>query len=142
MPRRRDVTTHGALDDGNWIDFELTVTDGDGESASDAVRLTIRGSTWVAVQVGAADAEAEESSGSIDFAVTLDKAARDAVSVDWATADGTATAGTDYTAASGTLTFAPGETSKTVTVVLQDDAIDEGTETFTLQLSNPQPAGT
>ena len=45
MPRRRDVTDRGALDDGNWIDFELTVTDGDGESATDAVRLTIRGST-------------------------------------------------------------------------------------------------
>ncbi|MCY4510503.1 MAG: putative Ig domain-containing protein [Acidobacteria bacterium] len=113
VPRRRDVTDAGALDDGNWIDFELPVTDGDGESASDAVRLTIRGSTWVAVQVSAADAEAEESSGSIDFAVTLDKAARDAVSVDWATADGTATAGTDYTAASGTLTFAAGVTSQT-----------------------------
>ena len=141
VPRRRDVTDGGALDDGNWIDFELTVTDGDSESASDAVRLTIRGSTWVAVQVGAADAEAEESSGGIDFSLTLDKAARDAVSIDWATADGTATAGTDFTAASGTLTFAAGETSKTVTVVLLDDAIDEGKETFTLQLSNPQPAG-
>ena len=74
--------------------------------------------------------------------VTLDTAARDPVSVDWATSDGTATAGNDFTAASGTLTFAAGETSKTVSVALLDDAIDEGTKTFTLELSNPQPAGT
>ena len=48
MPRRRDVNDRSALDDGNWIDFELTVTDGDGESASDTMRLTIQGTTWTA----------------------------------------------------------------------------------------------
>ena len=142
VPRRRDMTDRSAIDDDNWIDFELTVTDGDGESASDTMRLTIRGTTWREIFASVADAEAEESSGSIDFAVTLDAAGRDPLSVDWATSDGTATAGDDYTAASGTLTFAAGETSKTVEVVLLDDAIDEGKETFTLKLSNPQPAGT
>ena len=142
VPRRKDVTDRGALDDGNWIDFELTVTDGDDESATDTTRMTIRGSTWQQVRLSVADAEAKESSGRIDFTVTLDKAGRDPLSVDWKTVDGTATAGNDYTAASGTLTFVPGETSKTVSVVLLDDAIDEGSETFTLQLSNPQPAGT
>ena len=105
VPKRRDVTDRSALDDGNWIDFELTVTDGDEESASDTVRLTIRGSTWQEVFVSVADADAEESSGRIDFVVTLDTAGRDALSVDWATADGTATAGNDFTAATGTLTF-------------------------------------
>ena len=93
------------------------------------------------VTVSVADASAREASGSIAFAVTLSAAAREAVSVDWATSDGTATSGTDYTAASGTLTFATGETSKTVTVTLLDDVHDEGTETFTLTLSNPRPAG-
>ena len=91
------------------------------------------------VSVSVADASAREASGSIAFAVTLSAAAREAVSVDWATRDGTATSGTDYTAASGTLTFATGETSKTVTVTLLDDAHDEGTETFSLVLSNPRP---
>ena len=142
VPRRRDMTDRGALDDGNWIDLKLTVTDGDGESASDTMRLTIRGTTWQEIFAGVADAEAEESSGSIDFVVTLDAAGRDSLSVDWATADGTATAGNDFTADSGTLTFAAGETSKTVSVKLLDDAIDEGKETFSLQLSNPQPPGT
>ncbi len=51
-------------------------------------------------------------------------------------ANGTATAGVDYTAVSGTLTFAPGETTKTVFVPVLNDALAEPTETFTLNLSN------
>ena len=46
VPRRRDMQDRKALDDGNWIDFELTVTDGDEESHADRMRLTIRGTTW------------------------------------------------------------------------------------------------
>ena len=88
-----------------------------------------------------ADASAQESSGSMSFAVSLSAASDVSVSVDYVTADGTATSGADYTAASGTLTFAAGETSKTVMVTLLDDAHDEGAETFTLTLSNARPAG-
>ena len=53
----------------------------------------------------------------------------------YATAGGTATEGTDYTAASGTLTFAAGETTKTVSVTLADDSLDEPEEAFELRLS-------
>ena len=63
-----------------------------------------------------------------------------AETVDYATADGTATAGEDYTATSGTLTFGPGESLKTVSVPVLDDALDEGEETFTLRLSNARGA--
>ena len=104
--------------------------------------MTIRGSTWKVVSLSVADASAQEASGSIAFAVSLSAASRDPVSVDYATSNGTAVAGTDYTAASGTLTVAPGETSKTVTVTIIDDVHDEGTETFTLTLSDPSPAKT
>ena len=58
------------------------------------------------------------------------------VSVDYATSDGTATAGTDYEAATGTLTFGPGEASKSVTVHVTSDAAHEGDETLQLKLSN------
>ena len=71
------------------------------------------------------------------FTVTLSKAATTAVTVAYATANGTAAAGTDYTAAAGSLSFAAGETTKTVTVSIIGDATVEPDETFTLLLSNP-----
>ena len=58
----------------------------------------------------------------------------------YATADGTATAGEDYTATNGTLTFSAGETAKTVSVPVLDDAHDEGSETMRLTLSNARGA--
>jgi hypothetical protein len=59
-----------------------------------------------------------------------------AVSVDYATADGTATASTDYTTTSGTLTFADGEVNQTISIPIVDDASYEGVENFTISLSN------
>ena len=69
--------------------------------------------------------------------MTLDKAASlgAEVTVDYATQDGTATAGEDYESVSGTLSFAAGETEHTVQVPTLDDALDEGSETLTLRLS-------
>ena len=88
-----------------------------------------------------ADAQAEEGTdATLDFAVTLDRESTGTVTVAYATADGTATAGSDYTATSGTLTFAPGETEKTVSVPVLADDHDEGSETLTLRLSNAQGA--
>ena len=65
------------------------------------------------------------------------------VSVDWTTVDGTATAGSDYVAASGTATFtgAPGDRTRIVTVFVNGDTTYEGDETFTVHLSNNQPSG-
>jgi hypothetical protein len=72
--------------------------------------------------------------------VTLSAASGLPASVDYATSDVTATAGSDYQNTSGTLNFAPGETQKTVLVpVIGDDAV-EGNETFDLDLSSPSGA--
>ena len=46
MMRRKRMTDRSVLDNGNWIEFTLTVTDGDGETHSDTVRVTIQGTTW------------------------------------------------------------------------------------------------
>ncbi|MFM6548257.1 MAG: FG-GAP-like repeat-containing protein, partial [Microcystis panniformis] len=76
------------------------------------------------------------------FTVSLSSAASTVVSVDYATANGTATAGTDYTAIpTTTLTFNPGETSKTITVAVNGDNQVELNETFFLNLSNLQANG-
>lgn len=73
----------------------------------------------------------------VRFTVTLDSAASHPVSVNYATTALTAQAGSDYAEASGTITFAPGETSKTIVVAtLDDDAAESADETFELNLSS------
>lgn len=74
------------------------------------------------------------------FTVTLSEAADTPVTVAWATGAGTATAGSDFVAASGTLTFAAGETTKTIQVSAIGDATVEADETFTVTLSTPTGA--
>ncbi len=131
----RDVTV--TLAGGRGCGEAGAVCTADGRSLTNTSTATIGGP----VRIRVAGARAKEGKdASLDFAVTLNRAASHAVSVDYATKDGTATAGADYTATSGTLTFAAGETAKTVTVALLDDAIDEGKEKFKLRLSNPQGA--
>ena len=87
------------------------------------------------------DASVSEGPGAtLAFAVTLDRTRDREVRVKYATSDGTATQGDDYTGVSGTLRFAAGETTKTVSVPVLDDAHDEGSETLTLTLSSPRRA--
>lgn len=74
------------------------------------------------------------------FVVTLSKPATSTVTVQYSTSDGTATAGSDYTPASGTLTFAAGVTTQQVHVVINADTDDEADERFTVTLSNPTGA--
>ena len=83
---------------------------------------------------------AEGTDATLDFTVRMNAAVEGTVTVDYATRDGTAKAGEDYTAQSGTLTFAPDDTEKTVSVPILDDALDEGSETFTLRLTNANGA--
>jgi len=84
--------------------------------------------------------EGNSGTANVTFTVTLSQAAASPVTVQYATANGTATAGSDYNAASGTLTFAAGETSKTITVAVRGDTLVEGTETFRVLLSNASGA--
>src|SRR5204863_264091 len=82
---------------------------------------------------------AEGSSGStaLTFAVALSVPTTATVTVNYATSNGTATAGSDYSATSGLLTFAPGETSKNIVVPVIADTSVEGNETLTVTLSAP-----
>ena len=106
----------------------------DGRALSGSLSATVAGPVGISV----ADARVEEDAGALlAFVVTLSRAAASAFTVDYATADGSAQAGVDYTAATGTLAFQAGESSKTIEVSVLDDAHDEGEETLTLTLSNP-----
>ncbi|WP_420904253.1 Calx-beta domain-containing protein [Candidatus Magnetaquiglobus chichijimensis] len=84
--------------------------------------------------------EGNSGTTNLTYTVTLSAASSKTITVAYATANGTATAGSDYTAASGTLTFAAGETSKTFNVTVAGDTTAEGDETLTATLTNPTNA--
>ena len=127
------ATDVGAAEYSYWYDtrepVEVTVPVVDNGLATDAPSLS----------VGPADAF-EVPDATLSFEVRLDPASGGEVTVDYATRDGTAVAGADYVRTSGTLTFAAGETVKTVEVPVLQDAHDEGVETVWLVLSNPRGA--
>jgi hypothetical protein len=87
------------------------------------------------------DVTRSEGANPMRFTISLSAASQKQVTVDYATADGSAAAPGDYASKSGTLTFQPGQTSKDVTVNSVEDAIDEPNETYTLDLSNPTNGG-
>ena len=74
------------------------------------------------------------------FIVTLSAPSSVAVTVDYATVEGDAKAPADYAAASNTVTFAPGQVSKSIQVAVQGDTLDEFNETFGVTLTNPSGA--
>ena len=82
-----------------------------------------------------------ENAGSVTLTVRRLNDTNAAVTVDCATANGTATAGSDYSTTNGTLTFAAGQTNQTLTVPILNDGLVESTETFTVTLSNPTGEG-
>jgi hypothetical protein len=101
-------------------------------------------SSWVVegfaindVHVSSTSYSVNENSGSASITVQLAASSSQYITVDYATSNGTATAPGDYTAKSGTLSFNPGEASKTINVPIVNDSLDEPDETFNLALSNP-----
>lgn len=105
----------------------LTIVDDD-QAAPDAGNLSFASSAF----------QAGEGDGQTTITVTRSGGTDGAVSVDYATSDGSASAGSDYAATSGTLDWADGDGgSKSFTVQLFDDADSEGAETVNLALSNP-----
>jgi len=84
--------------------------------------------------------EGDSGTTAFDFTVTLSKASQQQVKVDYATANGTATALSDYQPTNGQLIFKKGETSKTIEVLVYGDTLPEVDETFFVNLSNSQNA--
>jgi Calx-beta domain-containing protein/hemolysin type calcium-binding protein len=91
-------------------------------------------------EVSIADAsivEGNAGNATLAFQVTLSKASKRPASMDYATANGSASSPADYASASGKLVFAPGETSKAINVSVVGDAVFESNETVTVALSGP-----
>ena len=88
------------------------------------------------------DAVSLQQGTSVDLPVKLNAVSAAPVTVDYATSDGSAVAGTDYTAAAGTLTFAPGQTSQTIHITALPNPLNAPTKTFSVTLANASPAGT
>lgn len=80
--------------------------------------------------------EGNKGTSRLDLTVTLSRSSDAEVTVHYATANGTAVATQDYAATSGTLTFQPGETSRTISVSIKGDRKREANETFSVNLSN------
>ena len=114
-----------------------------GGFADQAVTVQVTDNDYDPPPISISDARAGESDGSMDFFVTVAPSERE-MSVNWNTVTetgvGVATADTDYDRASGKLTFAVGETAKTITVEVLDDELDETDETFQVVLSGPLDA--
>ncbi len=103
--------------------------------------LTAAPAEAVVVAFSTAASSASEAAGTASLDVTLSNAILLPVTVDYAVTGGTATGGgADYTLAAGTLTFAPGQTARTVDVIIVDDPLDEIDETVIVTLSNPSRA--
>ncbi|WMW77792.1 Ig-like domain-containing protein [Flavobacterium sp. 20NA77.7] len=82
-------------------------------------------------------ATVNEGTTTITLTVTLSATSSNTVSVNYATADGTAIAGSDYTLGSGTITFSPGQTTQTITITIINDSAAEATENFTVTITDP-----
>lgn len=129
-------------DDGRIVAFNGNSTDlvaNDSNGDTDVFARAIFQANQL--QFSVSNTSVNESAGTATVTVTRTNGSSGEATVDYETTDGSATQKSDYTFASGTLRFASGETSKTFTVLITDDAYDESNETLTITLRNPSGAG-
>ena len=119
---------------GTWT-VVFAASDKDGTNTASVV-FTVEPEGPGRLEFASEGVNVRESAGSVSLTVARRGGALGAVAVSWATADGTASAGSEYTAGSGTLTFSDGETSKTLTVAILDDTTAEENKSFTVTLGN------
>ena len=139
----RNASWNAKVAAGQSVEFGFQAAPGGGSSA--VTGFVVNGSSTggpapVVPKVSVADAsvvEGDSGTTQLTFTVTLDTASDEVVSVGYVTSNGTATAGVDYTAGNGTITFAPGVLSQQISVTVTGDGTAETDETFTLTLSSP-----
>ncbi len=119
----------------------LIITDDEGGSTSSTTSSSSSSSsTGPNVGFGATSYSVNENIASVTVTVVRGGSSSSSAAVNYATANGTGKSGSEYTATSGTLTFAAGEASKTFTIAIFDDTSDDGAKNFTLSLTSPTGA--
>jgi aryl-phospho-beta-D-glucosidase BglC (GH1 family) len=140
----RNAPWNAAVPAGGALSFGFQATPGPSGGAIDHFAINGQGiaeTTLPTLSVSDATIlEGDSGTGSLTFTVTMSGAASAPVSVTYATADGSARGGQDYAGASGILSFAAGESRKTVTIAVTGDRTAEANETFLLKLSQPHGA--
>jgi hypothetical protein len=135
------VTNDSALEGNEAFTVTLSGATGEGQLSTNAVaQVTITDDDLYSFALGTNAVSVAENATNVTFTVVRG-GATNATSVRYATTAGTAKAAADFTAASGTLSFADGETNKTVTVTLLDDSLIEPNETFLFALNTPGTNG-
>lgn len=163
-----DVTDGISADDAMWIvagghshfnfgftqpgryevDLKLSAYFGDdglatpntaGFSQSDDITIYFSVMSVGQMQFDASSYSVNEEAGTASIDVVRVGGSDGRIAVDYATSNGTATTGSDYTSSSGTLEFLDGETRKTITIPILEDTLVEGDETFNVLLSSPTP---
>ncbi len=120
--------------------FDLNLSSAAGATISDSLGVGTITDDDPAPTLSITDASRTEANGAMNFTVRLSKASGRDVSAHFATADGSARAPGDYTAAAGTVTIPAGSTSKTVAVQIREDSLDEPSESFVVNLSSSSGA--
>lgn len=129
-----------AIESTEFLNLTLSnPTGGASQGAPAAARLTIFDNDLPRLSISDVTVT-EGNAGTVNAVFTVTLSPPRAVTVNFATADGTATAGSDYTAASGSLSFGPQDTTRTITVVVRGDTVGEANETFFVNLSSPAGA--
>ncbi|MES3101643.1 Calx-beta domain-containing protein [Sphingomonas faeni] len=140
--QNEQVSIAGTVADGGylylrWIHVSSVGSGSRDEVGIDNVSVTARLSTDPTAAISNISLlEGDGGATAAVFTVTRSSGVGTA-SVAYATANGTAQAGSDYVAQTGTVTFAAGETSKTITILVNGDRVNEANETFVVNLTNP-----
>ena len=146
------VAGGGGTSAGGNLRIDGTIAEPSAANTSSGGSLTVSGGFWNALQgtgnsAVASSIEFAQTTASVTEAVTFINVnvtrtgdTTGAATIDYASANGTANERSDFTTARGTLRFVPGETTKTITLLISDDSFVEGPETFLVNLSNPTGA--
>jgi len=137
-----DPTADTIIESDETVALTLATGTGYTIGTTTAVTGTITNDDFPSINLSANQTIVEGNTNpqNVTYTVTLSSTSTQTITVQYATANGTAIAGSDYTSTSGTLTFNPGVTSQVINIPILNDSLNEANETFSLTLNSPTNA--